>query len=624
MQFKISKLQEGGNISAPYVGYTPFFQPTQQPEASSETISTTTKEDNTNKQLKDLIGSIAGKGLNNEVNYFADKISSLFMNAEMLGEPVTVRQYASIVAQLNTMQNNKAIYDEAKKEATSKGTLSEAAITYEGNFYAQDKYGQLKMITPEQYNSNKDKYKLLTNSDLLNLRNNSQAFIFDNTISQTIAGSLSMSDINKEIYEAISKIQKEDSSSDLYINKLKAQQFNDDLQAIVQNNLDTAPDNLLYKVTSETSTQRNHLNTALVRIWNNLSQHTKNTLIAQAAINEDGNPRQNAYKALADILTYGTYQKQSISIKDEGELDSSGKKGSSGSSSTKSSELGAFEIYAGDRKTKDYTIKLGTKYSLTTKANIAPLVDFEGKVLNENYLSDILTTGGLSALVNPEGATLGTDEVLNPMDFSKIIYGNDQIATAWLPAKVGPNGVKIVDLDVLNRIQKADDEIKNLNNPSEEKKKEIYNKYEVLDYYMLDPKVPTAFQKEHMKQFMIIPSYIPEAVMDKIDIDKLGLNRLSNAEEEEVFDLYDRIKSKYTNKETRSSAYKPFEAWYWEDDDVYKTSVFIPLSDNIAIRQIAGGNAPTVPAYRFDFGVTQYNQENLDNPRKINTEDPFK
>ena len=67
-------------------------------------------------------------------------------------------------------------------------------------------------------------------------------------------------------------IQKEDTSSDLYINKARANEFNKELQALIQNNLNTSPDNVLYKITSTTSTQRNHLNTALVRIWNKLSQ----------------------------------------------------------------------------------------------------------------------------------------------------------------------------------------------------------------------------------------------------------------------------------------------------------------------------------------------------------------
>lgn len=120
-------------------------------------------------------------------------------------------------------------------------------------------------------------------------------------------------------------IQKEDSSSDLYINKARANEFNSQLQQLINTKLGTAPDDNLYKLTTEVSTQRGHLNTALLRIWNKLPQHAKNTLIAQSAINEDGDPRQNALNSLADLLTYGTYHSEKQSIKDEGTLDKSGK-----------------------------------------------------------------------------------------------------------------------------------------------------------------------------------------------------------------------------------------------------------------------------------------------------------
>lgn len=63
--------------------------------------------------------------------------------------------------------------------------------------------GNMIVVNPLQYAENKDKYHLLTNNDLLTLRNNSNAFIFDKTLSQTVAGSLSINDINKEIDTAI-------------------------------------------------------------------------------------------------------------------------------------------------------------------------------------------------------------------------------------------------------------------------------------------------------------------------------------------------------------------------------------------------------------------------------------
>lgn len=621
MRFKIPKLQQGGEISAPWVGYTPFFQP-QQTESTSATANASaksgdTKIDATQKQIQDAIGQLAGKGLTNEVNYFAQQVGDLFADSQMMGQPMSLRQYTNIVSKLNEIQNNKQMFDDAKKIALDKGTLSEAAITFDGNLYAQDMTGNMIVVNPLQYAENRDKYHLLTNNDLLTLRNNSSAFIFDKTLSQTVAGSLSINDINKEIDTAIKMIQKEDSSSDLYINKARANEFNSQLQQLINTKLGTAPDDNLYKLTTEVSTQRGHLNTALLRIWNKLPQHAKNTLIAQSAINEDGDPRQNALNSLADLLTYGTYHSEKQSIKDEGTLDKSGKKSSSSGGLT---ELGPFEIYAGAAKTKDYSVRLGTKYSLQTRANISPLVGADKKLLNNNYMSDIITQGGLGALVDPNGASLGTGEVLSDVDLNKVLYSNDQVATAWLPYTINSNGSKVVDLNALNRLEDADKEIKALNNPSENKKKEIYDKYNVGHLIVKD--TPTAQQLNYMTQFMIIPSYIPESVVDKTSA-KSFLEELPRETRKDVQELYNRVRASGSNKDTRTSSFIPDTSWIFPDEDIYKTSLFLPMSDDIIMRSIVGGNSPVISKDRLEYENMANNQNELDNPVQLDLSDRF-
>lgn len=626
MNFNIQKLQQGGELSAPWVGYTPFFQqigadPTTSAQANASAKGGDTKIDATQKQIQDVIGSMAGKGLNNEVNYFAQQVGDLFSDSQLTGQPMTLRQYTNLVARLNEIQNNKQMYDEARKIALDKGTLSEAAITFDGNLYAQDKSGKMVVVNPMDYAENKDQYHLLTNNDLLTLRNNSKAFLFDKTLSQTVAGSLSINDINKEIDTAIKMIQKEDTSSDLYINKARANEFNNELQKLINTKLGTAPDDNLYKMTTEVSTQRNHLNTALIRIWNKLPQHAKNTLTAQAAINESGNPRENALNALADLLTYGTYHSEKQSIKDEGALDGSGRKSSSGSAGL--TELGPFEIYAGAAKTKDYTVGLGGKYSLSTKANISPLVGADKKLLNNNYMSDIISTGGLGALVDPNGASLGTRETLSDIDLSKILYSNDQVATAWMPFIRNANGSKVVDLDALNRLSLADEEIKQLNNPSEEAKKKIYDKHNV-SHLILTGDLPTSQQLEFMTQFMVIPSYVPDSVVEKTSAESF-LQALPKREREDVQELYAKVRASGSNKDTRTSSFAPDTTWipFFPDEAIYKTSLFLPMSDDIIMRSIVGGNSPLVTKDRLEFMNMARNQSSLDNPTRLDLSDRF-
>ena len=220
MKLNIKKFQEGGQL-APWVGYSPFFQPIGREEgtsavANSSAKSGDTKIDNSQKQLKDIIGQMVGKGLTNEVNYFAEQVGNIFADTDLLGQPISVRQYTGLVSRLNEIHNNKQIFDQAKEHALSKGTLSEAAIDYSGNLFAQNSNGELVMITPDQYSESREEYRVLTNNDLLTLRNNSKAYIFDNSLSQTVAGSLNINDISKRIEEIVKSIGVEKQSSDYY------------------------------------------------------------------------------------------------------------------------------------------------------------------------------------------------------------------------------------------------------------------------------------------------------------------------------------------------------------------------------------------------------------------------
>ena len=89
--------------------------------------------------------------------------------------------------------------------------------------------------------------------------------------------------------------------------------------------------------------------------------------------------------------------------------------------------------YVSDPKNQKYVVNVGDKYSFDAKASIRPLIGAKGEVLNESYLSDIITNGGLGSLVDISGASVGTGVTLNPNDLSKILYEGDRVAMTWLP-----------------------------------------------------------------------------------------------------------------------------------------------------------------------------------------------
>lgn len=592
MKLNIKKFQEGGQL-APWVGYSPFFQPIGREEgtsavANSSAKSGDTKIDNSQKQLKDIIGQMVGKGLTNEVNYFAEQVGNIFADTDLLGQPISVRQYTGLVSRLNEIQNNKQIFDQAKEHALSKGTLSEAAVDYSGNLFAQNTNGELVMITPDQYSEDREGYRILTNNDLLTLRNNSRAYIFDNSLSQTVAGSLNINDISKRIEDIVKSIGVEKQSSDYYFDKARATQLERGLQAIVSEKLNTAPDGT-FKLTEEVSTQRKNANLALNYIWNNLDQQSRNTLIARAAINNTGDPRENAIESIKNILIFGTDHSYSQSLKDEA---IEGKSGSGSGGSGGMTDINPLMSYVSDPKNQKYTINVGNKYSFDAKASIRPLIGSKGEVLNENYLSDIITDGGLGSLVDISGASVGTGITLNPNDLSKVLYEGDRIAMTWLPYVTDPKtGSKVVDLNALKRLEDADNEISAIGpTVTEDQKLNIYRAYNV-DHLILRNGEPAQSQLSYMHQFMVIPSLIPEEVAEETQLNKVT-KRLSNDLEDKARDMYSRVRSNLENKLLRANGYVPPEYWLLSDDDIYKSSIFLPVQDELMSILFTGKTAP--------------------------------
>lgn len=592
MKLNIKKFQEGGQL-APWVGYSPFFQPIGREEgtsavANSSAKSGDTKIDNSQKQLKDIIGQMVGKGLTNEVNYFAEQVGNIFADTDLLGQPISVRQYTGLVSRLNEIQNNKQIFDQAKEHALSKGTLSEAAVDYSGNLFAQNTNGELVMITPDQYSEDREGYRILTNNDLLTLRNNSRAYIFDNSLSQTVAGSLNINDISKRIEDIVKSIGVEKQSSDYYFDKARATQLERGLQAIVSEKLNTAPDGT-FKLTEEVSTQRKNANLALNYIWNNLDQQSRNTLIARAAINNTGDPRENAIESIKNILIFGTDHSYSQSLKDEA---IEGKSGSGSGGSGGMTDINPLMSYVSDPKNQKYTINVGNKYSFDAKASIRPLIGSKGEVLNENYLSDIITDGGLGSLVDISGASVGTGITLNPNDLSKVLYEGDRIAMTWLPYVTDPKtGSKVVDLNALKRLEDADNEISAIDpTVTEDQKLNIYRAHNV-DHLILRNGEPAQSQLSYMHQFMVIPSLIPEEVAEETQLNKVT-KRLSNDLEDKARDMYSRVRSNLENKLLRANGYVPPEYWLLSDDDIYKSSIFLPVQDELMSILFTGKTAP--------------------------------
>ena len=631
----VTKYQQGGSAS-PFVDYLPFYAPrTVEAESKPTTKAKNTddKDEGLNKDIKTLINQMVGKGLTSEVNNFASQIGELLNDAEILGQPLGARQYASITASLNAIQNNKVLFDEARKHVQSKGIGNEAALTADGGMYVQDiKTGEMMVVSPMQFNQNRENLRTVSNSELLRMRNTNPLFINNNALTNSVNDALSINDINADIQKIVSAIGTQENSTEYYVDKTKLQSVSNGIESIIKNGLNMAPGND-YKATITTKDAKDR-ETALYYIWNNLPIQSRNTLIARAAISGVGeDPQVQAIKNIANILNFGTDTSQTVKLTDNKEDSANG--GSKGSkSSTKTAEARYMELLIGGPKEQKYTVSIADpkdktkQYAFDVNATVAPLLDKNNDTVGFDYASNVLSKGGIMASVDINGASLGVGKSLNMSDMTKILYNGENIATAWLPYKINDKGAKEVDFELLNKIKAADEAVKKAGNITEQEKMQIYQEMGVLEYKYMD-KLSPQDKLKYMHQFFIMPTYVPESIAEKNGLDTV-LTKLEDDEFDAAANLYKQTIAKQPNKEARKAAYEPNDDSYWFDfifdQDIYKSNLFIPVQDvQLGTLYVGESSAPTVPAeIRDRENVLAQQLPHISNQKTINTGNTLK
>lgn len=165
---KIRKYQIGGLSYKPI--YRPEYNnPTESPEGS--------KQD-------DLLTSLAGKGLVNDFNAVADLYYlAQTQGVDMFTGQMSTKYLVELSKAVNAMQTNYEAYKTAVTHIETEDSGHDVAITKSGWLYAFNvNTSELESISPEQYYTNSDKYQLMTNADMLEIRNIYPGKAFDTSI----------------------------------------------------------------------------------------------------------------------------------------------------------------------------------------------------------------------------------------------------------------------------------------------------------------------------------------------------------------------------------------------------------------------------------------------------------
>lgn len=491
MKLNVKKLQEGGGM--PFMVY----QPTPSSNRSSETSkseSSTKQKDNKKSESesesfqllsKEVINELIKKGLPNDVNSFLKDLQTA-ESFTMDGSFDRNKLY-SLASKANLLINNSALMDSAMKEAYSNDGLEELAIGTRGQLFVQDKNGNIKQISMPEYNKKRDQFSAMTVNDLSKARMYNPNLAFDTEVISTIQNSMGINKINDYMLGILNKLGTETLSKEGYVDKQKLKETigamtngknptESELKGISElaKTYQSLGKDGIYKITKESSTQRNHITDGFEYLWALLPNNARNVLKARYVV--DGNESSNPVNIIRNAFIKHTDESSITKLDYPAGMNREDGSGD-GSGSTKQHNLGSLEnLMDGSLGTTIYTLNNPNdpSYSLNLVGNtIGQVTTANEDIVPATTLTNTFDSG-IGKLIDKNNIYFG-DQKISQALFNKIIYNGEEVAKVWMPV----NALGEVDFNLLPLFQAAEEEIKNKNITSPGDKNAIYQKHRV-------------------------------------------------------------------------------------------------------------------------------------------------
>ena len=293
MNFKINKYQTGGLIAVQSLPFQSYPTSSGSQEASSKS----SKSDSSNEDTKladALLKEMVGKAITNDVMKYKDDIDTAFQKYASMGdlernsfEGRKLKDFISgrDFSQINRLQRSKELFDSSIKIVNENKSYDEIAITTNGIIALNQENGNIENISIKDYsqdvNEGANKYKALTNSELINLREVDPRFTNNNNIFSYLQMSKGMPVIKNEIDQYLSNVGKSVESSTT--NEFVKGNNKKILNSVAEIQKEASDDIFDVQTMVKKSTNDNQLKMALEAIWSNLSDGSKQVLKARAA-----------------------------------------------------------------------------------------------------------------------------------------------------------------------------------------------------------------------------------------------------------------------------------------------------------------------------------------------------
>lgn len=586
---EIKRYQQGGVTYLPYIGKVAgVASPSTSSSPKSGGLDDTTS------------GLLAKNGLPSDHAYFMAQMKSLYTNDPFTSDSTSTSTKLLMLHSLaNNMMYNKGLSDSAWKEIESTEAGGDVAMSSSGRLYAIDSEGSIKTISPESYYQNKDKYQLLTNTELLNYRDTNTSAAFNTSILPDLQNITSMKSIVEYLQNTITKFgttEMKNKNSALTVQEKN--QISNGMQTLIHGNAEG-----VFKITQTThsKTEVQDVNVALKYLWDTLTTDQKKTIIAHtAAEGKDPSKMENVYSILALALTHhtDTFYDSAMDV----EYDSSASKGmgiGGGVKSEQQTQLTYLEMVANGKTTADQWIDLRSntgKSNIYFVGNPYQVLDHSNKPVKSESISKMLLDSQVGQIVDQSSVSFG-NKILGAQEKAKVLYDSQSpMYRVNLPYDVeyyNNTGKYKPDIDAQENFDKF---IKWVNdtNPTQimitQKMKDLKLNLDVV----VDDQGRRHYRFKNNKEFIMMTGVTSHRA---VDISDKWKGKLSN---EEASYLYD-----YLDEHTEYD-----EALWniWGDAaSTYKSAIFMPIMDS-ALATVGTSGEYIPKSYKTDIqNRTEYN-----------------
>ena len=567
----IKKYQGGGGISYRPL---PFLQGAQQ-EPSPQSQQQQQQEVGIDK---DITKELLGKGVTNDIIAYSDMVNNAYTEYSTLDPIMRNSAYGrklrnimkGDIGTLGMLVRNKELLDTAAQQAVSNKAMDEVAITSFGVVVQDLESGHLKEVSHEDFaniiNSKDKKYRALTNAELLTQREYNKNLVGDVTSINALNSSIGMPVVKDEIWKVLQYVESNKTENKQAASMAKA--LSDAKENANKGIFDVEQMEVI-------ESNKQQLEQAIESTWVNLSENSKSLLKTRAAMM--GATGSQIDKVAKEFMISLLSPKQSTKIEKSTreKFDSGATKFAFGEGTQALDDMKYYQRFADLKGTAGkFTANTGGGYQITTTAMYQPA--FKKSDGSDYGIKAMSKMPELSNVLDLDSVYIGNQKI-DRMNLNSLIYGGGKIAQVELPY-IEYKGKKRVDLDMADKLGKAEEQISKLGrNASVTAKEQIYDRYGVPTDGRGNKVVPLAV-------FATFTGYINKGATDDPDDDKSLLELGDTARTQ-----YESAYFEGANKEEK----KNLDSQYKKT--IYQGSVYIPVSGSSVMGRLTDRSAVSIP-----------------------------